>query len=110
MCVLAIDSLSAMAAEAFYFFLDKKVTKTKINQVTSPMLLFAQGHCAAKPDSTTGCLDLPVGFARSCPSLHANLKGPLPLRSRLASAAPLSAEAGMMTKDLPDPPQGINGC
>jgi len=52
-CTVAVTS-SAMPAEAFVLFLDKK------NQKSShlPMLLFAQGNCAAKPGSTTGCLYL----------------------------------------------------
>jgi len=44
-----------------FFFLIKR---TK-NQVTSAMLLCAQGLYAAKPGSTTGCLDLRLGFART---------------------------------------------
>jgi len=63
-----------MAAEAFYFFLDKKVTK---NQVTSLCFFAARGLYPAKRGSTTGCLDLRLGFARTWPPLHANLKGPL---------------------------------
>jgi len=83
-----------MAAEAFVLFLDKK------NQKSSHFLCFfaAQGLYPAKPGSTTGCLDLPRGFAHSWLALHANLKGPLPIH-RPTCAAPLSAEAGRMTKN-----------
>jgi len=78
-----------LAAEAFVLFLDKK------NQKSShlPMLLFAQGLYPAKRGSTTGCLDLRLGFARTWPALHANLKGPHS-RTRPPCTPPLSPEAG----------------
>jgi len=77
-----------------FFFLIKR---TK-NQVTSLCFFAAQGLYPAKPGSTTGCLDLPFGFAHTWLALLANLKGPLLLRTRPPYAAPLSAEAGSMTK------------
>jgi hypothetical protein len=53
---------SAMAAEAIVIFLDKK------NQKSShlPILLFRTRPLRCKPGSTTGCLDLRLGFARTC--------------------------------------------
>jgi hypothetical protein len=72
--MLYSSAVSLIAARGYFFCLETKEAKI---QVTSLCFFATQGLYPAKRGSTTGCLDLPFGFARTLATATYKFKRPL---------------------------------